>query len=190
MPSSEKSSYFDTDKVEPHGYFQTYVMLAGEIGPKGRVCELGVENGESLRMWRSLFPLGEVVGVDADKDAVWPAGTVKVVGRQEDPRLSDELDGMFDLIVDDASHDGLLTQQSWFSLWRKVKPGGYYVIEDWAVALRSDERWGGCWGPGMLKVAESFLPMMAYRDGQIDEIRYRFGLIVIRKNPHYTEKAA
>jgi hypothetical protein len=182
---STEPSYFDTDKVEPHGYFQTYVQLAAEIGPRGRVCELGVEGGESLRMWRSFFPLGEIYGVDRDKQAIWPAGTVKVVGEQNDPAILADLPGQFDLIIDDCSHEGPLTQHSWMLLWSKVRPGGYYVIEDWMVALRSDDRWGPCWGPGMLKVAESFLTMLANRDGPIEEIRYRFGLIIIRKNLDY-----
>lgn len=185
MSSSDKSSYFDTDKVEPHGYFREYLKLAGEIGPRGRVCEVGVQNGESLRMWQSLFPLGEVTGIDCDKNAVWPDGTVKLIMEQNDPDLIDEVEGLYDLIVDDASHDGGLTQQTWFLLWRKVKPGGYYIIEDWVVALRSDEHWGACYGPSMLKTAESFLMMLDSRTGQIDEIRYRYGLIIIRKNPDY-----
>jgi hypothetical protein len=189
MPSSNKSSFFDTDKIEPHGYFQTYIKLAGEIGPEGRVCEVGVQNGESLRMWQSLFPLGEVTGVDVDKNSTWPEGTVRVVGEQNDPGLIDELDGLYDLIVDDASHDGGFTQQTWFILWRKVKPGGYYVIEDWSVALKSDAHWGACYGPSMLKTAEGFLPMLDSRDAQIDEIRYRYGLVILHKNLDYAGRA-
>lgn len=185
MPSTDKSSYFDTDKIEPHGYFQTYLKVAANIGPKGRVCELGVQNGESLRMWQSFFPLGEVVGVDYDKNATWPEGTTKVISPQNDPDLADELGGDFDLIIDDASHDGTLTQQSWLILWPKLRPGGFYIIEDWAVALRSDKHWGACYGPSMLKTAESFLTFLTHRNGQIDEIIYRYGLIILHKNPDY-----
>lgn len=181
MHSTDKSSYFNTDKIEPHGYFQAYVKLAAELGPRARVCELGVEEGESLRIWQSLFPLGEITGVDANNDAIWPDGTVKVVARQDDPALPGMLRGRYDLIVDDCSHDGTLTQMSWMLLWPQVSPGGYYVIEDWMVALRSDPQWGGCWGPSMLKVAESFLTMLHHRNSDVDQVTYRYGLIIIRK---------
>ncbi|HEV2354034.1 MAG TPA: hypothetical protein VGR89_07315 [Puia sp.] len=187
MPSSDKNSYFDTDKIEPHGYFQSYMKLAAEIGPRGKVIELGVQNGESLRIWQSLFPLGDITGIDLDKNATWPEGTKKIVSEQNDIGLLAELDEnqTYDLIVDDASHDGGITQQSWMILWQKLKPGGYYVIEDWQVALRFDDHWGACYGPSMLKTAETFLTMLTERNGQIEEITYRYGLIIIKKNPEY-----
>lgn len=173
---------YSTDKIHVHGYFQAYAQLAGELGPRTRVCELGVQGGESLRMWQGLFPQGEVVGVDCNDGATWPEGTVKVVSGQDDESLPGRLGGPFGLIVDDASHDGTLTRRSFDLLWPLVGPGGYYVIEDWAVALRDDPHWGSRWGDGMLRCAESFLPMLAYRDGECDEIRYRYGLVIIRKN--------
>jgi hypothetical protein len=177
-------SAYDTDKVAPHGYFQTYARLAGELGPATRVCELGVENGESLRMWRGLFPVAaEIVGVDRDHGATWPEGTTKVVALQDDPALPVMLGGQFGLIVDDASHDGDLTMASFNLLWPLVQPGGFYVVEDWTVALRDDPHWGSQagWGDSMLRCAESFLPLLAWRDGECESIEYRYGLIIFRK---------
>jgi hypothetical protein len=175
-------STWDTDKIEPHGYFASYLKLAAELGPGARILELGVENGESLRMWQGLFPLGDIWGVDINPGAIWPEGTTKIVSAQDDMALPDKLTGLFDMIVDDASHDGKLTQRSWFLLWDKVRPGGFYVIEDWQVALRSDpENWGACYGPSMLKAAESFLTMLDHRDSPVEEITYRYGLIILRK---------
>jgi hypothetical protein len=173
---------FKTDKLTYHGYFPEYVRLAAELGPSARVCELGVESGESLRMWRALFPLAEIYGVDSNEHAIWPDGTVRVVSDQADPGLPDRLGGPFGLIVDDASHEGEPTRRSFGLLWPLVQPGGYYVIEDWTVALREDPHWGAAWGDSMLRCAESFLPMLDKRDGIVEEIRYRYGMIIIRKN--------
>lgn len=175
-------SHFDTDKIEPHGYFPSYVKIAAELGPQARVCELGVQNGESLRMWQALFPLGHITGVDIDPAAVFPDGTTGVLAPQDHPGLPDLLGGTFDLIVDDCSHDGHLTQQSWLMLWELVNPGGFYVIEDWQVALKSDPHWGACYGPGMLKTAESFLSLLHSPDTTVEEIIYRYGLIIMKKN--------
>lgn len=179
---STASSGFDTDKIEPHGYFQTYVQLAGELGPSARILELGVENGESLRMWKALFPLGDITGVDIHPGARWARGTRMVLAAQDDPGLPEKLGGKFALIVDDASHDGEKTRASFDLLWPMVLPGGYYVVEDWSVAL-GDGIWGTRekWGDSMLRTAESFLPMLFPRDAECDFILYRYGLIIIHK---------
>jgi hypothetical protein len=178
--------YFSTDKIEPHGYFRTYVQIVGQLSPSARVLELGVENGESLRMWQSLFPLGEITGVDLNSQAVWPAGTVKVVSRQDDPGLPGKLSGNYDLIVDDASHNGIDTRKSFDLLWPLVARNGYYVVEDWQVSLRASARpgetWGQPWGPSMLRTAESFLPLLAWPDGECDSIVYRYGMILIHRS--------
>lgn len=165
---------FATDKIEPHGYFPSYLRLAAELGPDAAVCELGVWQGESLRMWQAIFPLGEVWGVDSDPAAVWPEGTRRVQAAQDDPGLPLLLPAGLGLVVDDASHDGPATQRSFGLLWPLVRPGGYYVVEDWQCSLNG-------WGPGMLRAAESFLPLLAKRGGECDRIEYRCGLVIIHR---------
>lgn len=177
---------FETDKLTYHGYFQFYVQIAAMLGPEADVLELGVQGGGSLAMFRALFPLGTVTGVDISDAACWPDGTVKVVSGQDNPDLPGMVGGPFGLIVDDASHDGALTRASFDLLWPLVVPGGYYVVEDWTVALRADPHWGAPWGPGMLRTAESFLPMLDSRDAACDFITYRYGMIIIHKNPLVT----
>jgi hypothetical protein len=176
---------FNTDKVTVHGYFQTYVRLAAEIGPRGRVCELGVLGGESLRMWGALFPFGSVTGVDINPDAVWPAGTIRVVAQHDDPELPRMLEGPFDLIVDDGCHDGAAVRRSFALLWPLVAPGGFYVVEDWMVSLRAAERpgenWGRCWGPSMLQAVQCFLSLLDYPDSDCESVEYRYGLAIVRK---------
>lgn len=179
-------SYWGTDKVVPHRYFQSYARIAGELGPEARVCELGVLDGESLRMFCGLFPLGSVTGVDVNPDCPWPSGTVRVVARHDDPALPAMLGGTFDLIVDDGCHVGETVRRSFALLWPLVRPGGYYVVEDWAVSLRAAERpgetWGQPWGDSMLRAVESFLPLLRYPDSECDEIAYRYGLAIVHKS--------
>lgn len=177
------SVLFTTDKVRFHGYFPAYKQIAREIGPAGRVCELGVWLGDSLPLWQAFYPDGLVVGVDHDERAVWPEGTVRILSDQ----AGDELPGRllevspegYDLIVDDASHDGALTRLSWELLWPLVRPGGYYVIEDWVVGLgvppwNSDD-------DSMVRCAESFLPLLGPRFCDPDFITYRHGLIIMHR---------
>jgi Methyltransferase domain len=129
---------FTTDKVSPHGYLPDYLRLAADLGTAAVVCEVGVKAGESLVLWQHLFPHSPaIVGVDYDENATWPEGTVRLVASQDDPDLRDRVrahlpGGTCDLIVDDASHKTTLTAAAFASLWPLVRPGGYYVVEDWA----------------------------------------------------------
>jgi hypothetical protein len=131
---------FITDKVEPHGYLTDYLRLAAQLPRDACVCEIGVEHGSSLVLWQHLFPASPaIVGVDRrdeDEMMVWPEGTRKVVSEQDNPTLPALVKGFspggFHLIVDDASHIGSLTLTTFGMLWPLVKPGGFYVVEDWA----------------------------------------------------------
>ena len=129
-------SRFSTDKVHTHGYFPDYLKIAEAVGPAAVVCEIGVEHGASLEMWQHLFPAGTVIGVDCKAGAGWTEGSIKIVAQQDDPRLADMVrehaPGGCDLIVDDASHIGHLSAATFALLWPLVKPGCYYVLEDWA----------------------------------------------------------
>jgi len=171
-------SFFETDKIEPHGYFPEYLKIAADIGPSGKVCEIGAYYGESLRMWQALFPLGEVTGVDCNPDAVFPDGVIRVIKSQDDPSLV-EL-GPFDLIVDDASHEGVLTDKTFSLMWRRVKPGGYYVIEDWYTGLVNGS--ATQYDPEMLVTVES-LPhrLLSARNAECDSVTFRYGLAIAHK---------
>lgn len=169
-------SFFNTDKIYRHGYFPSYVQLAGILGPKARVLEIGVENGESLRMWQSLFPLGEVTGVDINPNAVFPAGTRKIIASQTSPRLA-EL-GPFDLIVEDASHDGKLSRDTFDLLFPRVAPGGFYVVEDWFVGV--EEYIDGAYDPVMLETVQHFLTLLT-KDSDCESVSCRYGMAILQK---------
>jgi cephalosporin hydroxylase len=170
---------FATDKWT-HGYLPTYLRIAAELGPAARVCEIGVQHGHGLDMFQALFPVGLVAGVDANPGSRWPDGTVKVVASQDDPVLFARLTGYspeWDLFVDDASHDGNLTVATLRLLWPLLRPGGIYVIEDWMVGL--PHIWPE-YGDSMLLTAQGLLTLLT-RDGDVEDITYRYGLAVLRK---------
>jgi predicted O-methyltransferase YrrM len=175
--------------AEPHsdkisqGYLPAYLKIAAELGPGARVCEIGVREGHSLRLWQALFPAGRITGVDIDPEAGWPEGTVRVVAAQDDPRLPELVDGgPFDLIVEDASHDGPLTAVTFGLLWPLVAPGGYYVAEDWWMSLHA------AWifdmqtdGGKMLAAVSGLLNLLDSQDAECDEITYRYGQAIVHK---------
>lgn len=177
---------FDTDKIRL-GYLPTYQHLASQIGPHGRVCEIGVFRGGSLELWQSLFPLGVVVGVDRDPGAHWPPGAGVVVCDQTDPALPAKLLGIsefYDLIVDDASHDGPASRTTFELLWPLIRPGGWYVLEDWMIAYPALADTGVGWhDPSMLDTARSFLDHLD-QPGDVDHLTYRYGQIIVAKANH------
>lgn len=60
-----------------------------------------------------------------------------------------EKHGPFDIIIDDASHQKIETENCFNVLFDHVIPGGYYVIEDWA---------SGYWFyPGMVEVVTNII---------------------------------
>ncbi len=176
---------FNTDKITVHGYLPAYQEIAARLGPAARVLELGVESGESLRLWRHLFPDGTVTGVDGNADSTWPDGTRKVVALHDDPGLPAMLGGPYDLIVDDGCHVGDVVRRSFALLWPLVTPGGCYVVEDWMVSLRPacrpGETWGPAWGDGMLKAVQTFLALLDFPDSECEAVEYRYGLAIVRK---------
>lgn len=168
-----------TDKFSL-GYFPAYQRMAAAIGPAGHVLEIGVDQGGSLEMWQELFPDGLVAGADRNPGAHWPDGTLRIVAGQDSPDLAEAAraasPGGYDLVVDDASHDGKLSAETFRLLWPLVRSGRWYVLEDWTVALV--EPFASEFGDSMLRLAESFLPLLA-RDA--DSAEYLFGQAIVRK---------
>jgi hypothetical protein len=176
---------FNTDKDVPHGYLPDYRMLAVQLGPAATVCEVGVLQGGSLDMWQELFPDGRVIGVDNDPASRWPDGTHRIVANQDHPQLgrlvAAEAPQGCDLIVDDASHIGHLTAATFALLWPLIRPGGFYVVEDWADPWVSPEV--GVADPGDRLV--DYVPALisALREGA-DRVTYTYeGLVIIRRRP-------
>lgn len=169
-------SYFNTDKIYQHGYFPEYMRIAAELGPSAQVCEIGVEEGESLRMWQSLFPLGKITGVDISPASVFPKGVRSVISAQDNPELA-EL-GPFDLIVDDASHNGKLSRRTFEIMWPRVADGGYYVVEDWFIGI--EKYHDGSYDPSMLATVAGFLQLLT-KKSEVESILYKYGLAILRK---------
>lgn len=137
---------YDTDKSP--AYLARYEREFGNLFDQPiTLLELGVQRGGSLYLWRDLLPQAQIAGLDLNEIPVEDTtGRLHVYqGYQQDPAVLDRIrrdvapDDGFDVILDDASHLGLYTAQSFWHLFpRHLKPGGVYVIDDWGSAYWPD----------------------------------------------------
>ena len=130
-----------------HSYLPIYEQLFESFRDESfSLLELGVASGGSMRMWREWFPNASLFGVDNDPAHCIRPDTVAVAtlyhGEQDDDKLFAEkfTDKQFQIIIDDAEHDPKKQMLSFMLLWRCVKPGGFYIVED----VRS-EHWAEYW---------------------------------------------
>lgn len=137
-----------TDKFRT-GHAHTYAELFEFLDEKKyrSVLEIGIGRGGSIRTWRDFFVNAAVYGIDnANKHVrhVNEDGGSRVFGVHLDIDNKEALesfasDKTFDLIIDDGSKINKHQIIAFESLWNKVVPGGYYILEDTAKSY--DERY-------------------------------------------------
>jgi len=135
---------YGTDKSSLKHHFLDFYerYLATTRDTTTSVLEIGVFNGQSLRMWADYFPAASIVGVDINPDTLrYAADRIHV--QIANQAKADELEqvarqhGPFDLIIEDGSHvwgHQILTLQT---LFKHVRPGGYYILEDLVTSYGS-----------------------------------------------------
>lgn len=129
--------------VKTNAFLEFYRELQ-EKNPKN-ILEIGMLQGGSLVLFDKLYAPEKLVGVDIRRKPIAPLERyrdnkeyiVPFYGTsQDDPELSSILQREFpediDLIVDDASHQYELTRATFHLCFPFLKPGGVYVVEDWA----------------------------------------------------------
>lgn len=143
-----------TDKVRTHAYQEMYghfLLPYYASHSKMKMLEIGLGctvkwgAGESVSLWRTLFPNADLWEAEFDAECVKDQtakgrlnGINVLVGDQEDPKVLDgwihDSSGQFDIVIDDGGHTNCQIKASFDKLWPEVKEGGLYFIEDLVVA--------------------------------------------------------
>ena len=163
----------NTDKSSLiHNYCVKYEKyLPYKRTDKLKILEIGVLNGESLRMWKDYFILSDIIGIDINTDCKkYDEERITVeIGSQTDLNFLWEIGEkyeMFDMILDDGSHINNDVIFSFEQLFKYVKPGGIYVVEDTCTSYWAD------YGGGHRKDGTS----VEFFKGLVDDVNLR-GLI-------------
>jgi hypothetical protein len=137
-----------TDKgVTVHHFTEVYERFFSPLKlTASKVFEIGIAGGGSIEMWRDYFPEATIYGIDIYPKTEMDSARVKTFVADQSDRAQlaafiDKFGGGYDIILDDGGHSMEQQQVSVGYLFKYVKPGGYYVIEDVHSSL--PEFWSG-----------------------------------------------
>jgi demethylmacrocin O-methyltransferase len=124
-----------TDKASSHhDYCRIYERYFAPLRDEPiNLLEIGVQFGLSIQTWSDYFRRGTIFGVDiADNYKTDNPRVHLFLGDQADPGFWKGFlpETTFDIVVDDGCHHKDAQWTSCAALWPRVKPGGFYIIED------------------------------------------------------------
>jgi hypothetical protein len=119
-----------------HGYTRWYEGLLEPMRDREiNLLEIGIgSRAPSLRLWGQYLPLARITGADVNPETSQHAperAKVVICDCGNLTALAQNFaDDRYDVIVDDGSHrtEDVFTALNFF--WPRLKPGGWYAIED------------------------------------------------------------
>jgi SAM-dependent methyltransferase len=145
---------YTSDKWEH--YLPIYEAAFSRFTARGQpihLLEIGVQNGGSLQLWSKYLPEGStIVGIDIDPACIrlpMEANISIRIGDATDPVALDHMlgDAKFDVIIDDGSHHSHHLIATFEDCFKRLGPGGVYIIEDLHCSY-FDSHGGGFRHPG------------------------------------------
>ena len=136
-----------TDKAYFHNFTSVYERFLFDKRERiQQMIEIGVLRGSSIQMWERYLPNAKILGLDINPQyfserQFGPRVTLKVCDATNESQLVPVLESMsiqpnsVDMIIDDGSHIVSHQVKTICSMWKYVKPGGLYIIEDMHTAV-------------------------------------------------------
>ena len=176
--------------------------VVDELEPR-RIFELGIYRGGSTALLASLARPDRLTAVELEAE---PVAALENFVRQQnlEERVScfygvdqgdreqlerivaAEHDAPLDLVVDDASHLYRETRTSFEVLFPRLRPGGIFLIEDWAWAHYPEPLWqqgGGYWHdrPALTNLIVELLMMVGTRGELVADIVVSKDIALVRR---------
>lgn len=148
LTGTDKSPYNEVEGKHCHPYTAVYDMLFAPLrGQPIRFAEIGIAGGNSVAMWWNYFRVAADAGslhffdrcpmsietVQAMQFPVEPRLGIMDVGVDGDVRraLEESAAGeLYDVVLDDSSHEFDHQIRIIKEAWPLIRPGGYLIIED------------------------------------------------------------
>ena len=160
------------------------------------MIEIGVLDGGTAIYWHSRYNLEYLIAFEIAREAsfltrylqrnnLMQALRVHLGVSQDDrPALQAAVTGDFDAIIDDASHQYAETKASFETLFPFLRPGGAYIIEDWAWG--HDHDWPPTlWvdSPLMSPLLSELMLVCGHASGVIDRVEIDRSFAVFWRGP-------
>ncbi len=120
-----------------HNYLPYYWMHFRDIRMHvKKVCEIGLQNDYSMKMWEAFFPNAEIYGLDIDPNCKKFEGDRRhvYIGDQGDRKFLkgflNDIGGGLDVVIDDGSHIVEHQMTSFEVLFPSMSTHGIYAMED------------------------------------------------------------
>ncbi len=125
---------YKTDKYE-HGFIDVYEPYFNDMTDSKNVLEIGVYFGESLKYLSDKFKNANIYGLDIEDKSQYNNEKIRTyIVNQEDRdalnKFLEETNIEFDIIIDDGGHTMKQQQVSFGVLFKRLKQGGIYILED------------------------------------------------------------
>lgn len=132
--NKKKVINFTTDKIN-HGYMEIYSPIFEGLKDITKVLEIGIYQGESLKLLSYFFKKSIIHGIDVSDCKHLNSDMIKThIYNQENvedlQEFISKVGGDFDLIIDDGGHTMKQQQVSFGVLFKELKNNGVYIIED------------------------------------------------------------
>lgn len=144
VKNNPSSVEFTTDKIN-HGYMEVYEPLFSNMKEVKKVLEIGIYQGESLKLLSHFFKDSMIYGIDISDCSNLNSDKIQtfIYNQENINDLNDfikNVGGEFDLIIDDGGHTMKQQQISFGILFKHLKNGGVYIIEDLHTSVREGYR--------------------------------------------------
>jgi SAM-dependent methyltransferase len=133
----EISKQYHSDKGSIyHNYLEIYEKYFSKYRDTlENFLEIGLWQGDSIRMWRDYFDVGNLVGADILdlSHVVLPNTQIHICDQSDRQQLGNLIDNSydeFDIIIDDGGHWQHQQQITLGFMFPFLKSGGVFVIED------------------------------------------------------------
>ena len=144
---TDKSPYNEDNGLHKHAYTAIYNLLFSHIRyDRITLAEIGILHNNSMKCWREYFPNAELYGYEwnddllkrAISDNLWNTWYIKMNVKDRTSIEEGMLGQLFDIIIDDSTHEFGDQMNVINVAYSYLKPGGFLIIED--IFLYANEK--------------------------------------------------